>query len=90
MYKQLIGDATAILDTYVFFEQGEAGSAHTMYKILVDQSSINLAIAFRKGESRVAHTLTYPRNINFDNSLVDLVLKYGHIRRSLDSRSDCH
>lgn len=85
---KFIRAAAAILVSYVFFERGEAGSALLMDNISVTHSSLDIAVALRKGKSRVAHTLSYRRNPHYQQSVIDLVLKYDRLRRSTTSRSN--
>ena len=84
---KFIRNATAVLVNLVFFCRGEAGASLLMENIAVSEESVLVAIALRKNQSRVAHTLAYSRNSDFETSLIDLVRRYDSMRRSNRSAS---
>ena len=82
-----IRNATAVMVNLVFFSRGEAGASLLTENISVSANSIDLAIALRKNQSRVAHTLKYQRNPSFSTSVIDLVRRYNTVRRSAQAKS---
>ena len=84
---EFIRNASAVLVNLIFFARGEAGASLLPENIKVVKNSISLAIALRKNQSRVAHTLEYERNTDFGTSVIDLLLRYDRIRRSYRSGS---
>lgn len=73
---KFIRDASPVLTGLIFFEREEAGLALQASNISVTTSSIIIAIALRKNQTRVALTLEYKRDPAFIDSVVDTLLHY--------------
>lgn len=66
-YLKFIRNATAALINLVFFARGEAGASLLSGNMSVTSNSVLVAIALYKSQSRVAHTLAYSRNADFED-----------------------